>query len=268
MLRDLELEVAPGAAAPVAVEIEAPTVLDREELLARAGVYRLLSGVFVEEPGAALVEAIRAPDSLASLSEAGIVFDADFLAPDVDELVETLGVEYASMFVAAGGFPPIESARLCGRIQQEPYHQVRRVYREAGFEVARGRFHVFDDQLGVELLFVAVSLERAAAALDRGDRADARRIELEVKRFWTLHLGRWVRGYANLVQRAAQHSYFREMGRLLEAFAESEVAGMRLRIADTDHGRLVVPKSDPVVEFNPDEPVCNGCAGAGTPAGR
>jgi TorA maturation chaperone TorD len=264
VLRDLEFGAGPVAPAPVTVD--APTTLDRDELRARASISRLLSGAFVEEPGEALIDAVRSPDALASLAEAGLCFDDDFFRPSTAELADALGIEFSSMFVAAGGFPPIESARLTGRLQQEPYHQVRQVYRDAGFVVARGRFHVFDDQLGIELLFVAEMLERAAAALDRGDRAEARRVERDVKRYWTLHLGRWVRGYARLVQRAAQHSFYREMGRMLEVFAEGEIAALRLRIADDDQGRLVVPKQDPVVEVNPDEPVCNGCGPAGAGA--
>ncbi|MFZ5462119.1 MAG: hypothetical protein ACOZB1_00980, partial [Pseudomonadota bacterium] len=86
--------------------------------------------------------------------------------------------------------------------------------------------------------------------------------ERETKRFWTLHLGRWVRGYARLVQRAAEHSFYREMARLLEAFAEQEIALLRLRVEDQDLGREVVPKSEVQVAFNPDEPVCNACPGS------
>lgn len=262
MLRDLEIVTAVRGEDVVAVMVDPPTTLDACEFRSRAGIYRLLSSAFIEELQAELIDAIRSPGSLEALVEAGVAFADDFLSPLTADLVDALGIEYASMFVAAGGFPPIESARLTGRIQQGPYHEVRSIYRAAGFEVARGRFHVFDDQIGVELLFVAETLERAADALDRGDRAAARRFELDVKRFWTLHLGRWVRGYARLVQRASQHSFYREMGRLLEAFAECEIAGMRLRIPDSDQGRLVVPKADPGVEVNPDEPVCNGCGAA------
>ena len=39
------------------------------ECEARAGLYRLLSGVFVEEPGPALVQAMRRPETLQSLAD-------------------------------------------------------------------------------------------------------------------------------------------------------------------------------------------------------
>ncbi len=232
----------------------------RDECAARARMYRLLSAVFVEEPGREFLDALRSPESLEGLAEAGLEFDADFLATDPDVLVEQLACEYTTMFAASGGFPPVESVRLTGRYQQEPLFSVRQIYRQFGFEVKPARFRVFEDQLGVELAFVAELLEQSAGALDRGDGAQYRKIEREVKRFWALHLGRWVRGYARLVQRAAEHSFYREMARALERFAEDEIASLRLKVEDADQARAVVPKAEVNVEFNPDEPVCNACS--------
>ena len=192
----------------------------------------------------------------------GLVFDADLTAAPPAQLEETLACEYTTLFAASGGFPPVESVRLTGRYQQEPHYAVKETYRRAGFELRRGRFFVFEDQLGVELSFVAELLERCAAALGAGDPAECRRQERELKRFWTVHLGKWVRGYARLIERAAEHSFYREMARLLDEFAEAEIAALRLRIDDQDRGKPVVPKSEIKVEFNPDEPVCNACPGA------
>jgi putative dimethyl sulfoxide reductase chaperone len=132
-------------------------------------------------------------------------------------------------------------------------------YRRLGFMLTPGRFEVFADQLGVELMFVAELLDRGADALEAGDAAEAKRLEKEIKRFWVQHLGRWVRGYAQLIERTAEHSYFREMARFLRGFAVEEVDAMELRVEDADQARLVVPKAEVKVEFNPDEPVCNGC---------
>ncbi len=260
MLKDLAIEV-PARAKDVA--LPDPTRMPSlEEVRARAGVYRLLSAVFVEEADPDFIDAVRCPESLAALAEAGVRFEDDFLAPDWSALKEALAIEFSSLFIASGGFPPLESVRLTGRLQQEPYYAVKSFYRQLGFQVLRGKFHVFDDQLGVELMFVAEMLERMEAALESGDAGEARRVEREIKRFWALHLGKWVRGYARLVIRAAQHSFYREMAKLLLEFSEEEIRGMALRIEDADGGRLQVPKKDIKVEFNPDEPVCNGC-GAG-----
>ncbi|BAL26937.1 molecular chaperone [Azoarcus sp. KH32C] len=246
----------------------APTAAEaRDECLARAQIYRLLSAVFVEEPSRQFVAALREPDASGALASAGVVFDGDFTASDLDALVERLSCEYTTLFAASGGFPPVESVRLTGRYKQEPHFQAGQTYARCGFALGRGRFEIFPDQLGAELMFVAELLERGAAALDAGNPREFASLEREIKRFWTLHLGRWVRGYGRLIARAAEHSFYREMARFLTGFADEEIAAMRLRIEDLDQGREVVPKSDIRVEFNPDEPVCNGCASGESAAG-
>jgi TorA maturation chaperone TorD len=186
-------------------------------------------------------------------------FDADFLTPSLERLEDDLACEFATLLAAPGGCPPVESARLAGRYQQQPYFEVKAAYRAAGFEVQRGRFEVFDDALGVELLFVAALLERAAAAMERGDLPRQLQAEKSLKRFWVQHLGRWVRGYAGLVMRASDHSFYREMAKLLRDLADDELARLGLRVEDADGGREVVPKSEVAVLFNPDEPVCGAC---------
>lgn len=244
---------------PVAKEPELSPDEQRQECLARAATYRLLGGAFAEEPQRGFLEALRRDDTVAALAEAGVHFDADFTATDLDTLLDRLSCEYTDVFVASGGFPPVESVRLTGRYQQEPHFDVAQTYRRLGFEVVKGRFEVFADHLGVELLFVAALLERCAAALEAGDAQQFRRLDKEIKRFWTQHLGKWVRGYCRLVERATEHSFYREMARYLHAFADEEIAAMGLRIEDADQGRIVVPKLEPNVAVNADEPVCDGC---------
>ena len=226
------------------------------ELRARAGYYQLLAGAFVEEPGCDYLTALRAPEALAEL---GLAFDADVTDIPLDQLQEVLACEYATLFTTSGGCPPVESSRLTGRFQQEPFHDVKAIYQRCGFELQQGKFAVFEDQLGVELSFVAVLLESQAAALEHGDMAAARQLEKEIRRFWATHLGRWVRGYATLLERVTEHSFYREVARLLRDFAEAELVLLKVRVDDVDGGREVVPKSEIDVLFNPDEPVCGGC---------
>lgn len=260
MLNDLALE--PAARIPLPIPVAAHEAATQEDCRARAGICRLLAGAFIEEPSAAFIDALRQPESLHSLEEAGLRFDRDFTKPETAALCEALSIEYSTLFAASGGFPPVESVRLMGRYQQEPLFAVKETYKRAGFELGKGCFFVFEDQLGVELSFIAELLERCAAALCANNQAEFRRQERELKRFWTVHLGKWVRGYAQLIARAAEHSFYREMAKLLDAFAEAEIDTLRLRIDDQDKGKLVVPKSEVKVEFNPDEPVCGACPGA------
>ncbi|MDZ4173659.1 MAG: molecular chaperone TorD family protein [Hydrogenophaga sp.] len=232
----------------------------REECLARADLYRILAGVFVEEPSPAFLAALREPAMLQSLKDAGLDFGADFLASDLPALTEALACEYATLFASSGGFPPIESVRLTGRFKQDPHFQIAALYQRLDFEQVKGRFEVFPDQLGIELMFVAELLTRAASALAQDDEAAYKKLDKEIKRFWTLHLGRWVRGYSGLIERASTHSFYRQMARFLGGFAVEEIAAMGLNhLDDLDQGQLQVPKSEIKLEFNPDEPVCGEC---------
>jgi TorA maturation chaperone TorD len=254
-LDDSEEEVGAGETAAILAS-PAETIA---ECRSRAAVYRLLSGVFVEEPSGEFIDALRSPAAQAELAEAGLRFDADFLTAPLADLLEALSIEYTTLFAGSGGFPPVESVRLTGRYKQEPNFAVMQTYKRLGFVLRPGRFEVFADQLGIELMFVAELLERGAAALEQGDAATQRRLDKEIKRFWTQHLGRWVRGYSRLIERTAEHSFYREMARFLGGFAAEEVEAMGLRIEDRDQARLEVPKDEIRVEFNPNEPVCNGC---------
>lgn len=241
----------------LAVAMErAETGQSPDELRARAAFYRLLAGAFIEEPGRDYLTALRTPEALDELAALGVQFDADFTDTDLDTLIDELACEYTTLFNAPGGCPPVESARLSGRMQQESFHRVRAIYMQAGFKLQQGRFSLFEDQLGVELSFLAAMLDRLAEA---GDIASAKRIEKEIKRFWALHLGLWVRGYASLLERVTIHSFYREIARLLAVFAESELALLGVHVDDVDGGKDIVPKAEIPLEFNPDEPVCGAC---------
>ena len=229
------------------------------ECKARANIYRLLAGVFLEEPTMDYLNAIRSTEVTASLREMGVAFDKDLTDTPIGQLHEDLAQEYAVLFVVTGGCPAVESIRLTGRFQQQPYFEVREIYRKAGVEATGGRFEVFDDQLGVELTFVAEMLERAAAALIAGNQAEYTRISKEIKRFWALHPGKWVRGYASLLARASTHSFYREMAKLLASFADWEIDLQGLKVDDVDGGKLEVPMAEVEYEYDPDEPVCNAC---------
>jgi len=229
------------------------------ECKARANIYRTLSGAFLEEPTTEYLQAIRSAEVMATLKGLGMEFDPEFSAMPIEALQEALAQEYAVLFVVTGGCPAVESLRLFGRFQQQPFFEVRETYARAGFRVSGGRFMVFDDQLGAELMFVAAMLERAADALAAGKQGEYADAVKSIKRFWALHLGKWVRGYAALLERAAEQSFYREIARLLGAFAEWELSLLGVKVDDVDQGKAKVPMAEVEYEFDPNEPVCNAC---------
>ncbi len=243
--------------------MNADTELSNGELVAecraRANIYRILSGAFLEEPTAEYLEAIRSPETMASLKGLGVAFDADFTGKPVEMVQEELAQEYAVLFVVTGGCPAVESIRLYGRFQQQPFFEMREIYRREGFEVGGGRFLVFDDQLGAQLMFVAEMLDRAADALAAGNQGGYVDTVKTIKRFWALHLGKWVRGYSSLLARATEYSFYREIAKLLGSFAEWELGLLGVMVDDVDGGKLKVPLAEIEYESDPNEPVCNAC---------
>ncbi len=75
------------------------------ECKARANIYRILSGAFLEEPTAEYLKAIRSPEVMASLKGLGVAFGPDFTAAPIEQLQEELAQEYAELFVVTGGCP-------------------------------------------------------------------------------------------------------------------------------------------------------------------
>lgn len=226
-----------------------------DTLHARAGWYRLLAGVFAEEPCGEFLATLRSPAALAELAALGVQLPPEFSTQGQTALEEALACEYTMLFVAPGGFPPVESVRLQGGFRQAASSRVRDFYTAEGFAPAPGgRFALFDDHLAVQLGFVAALLTRQSEALAAGDAALAARTEKAVKRFWVQHLGLWVRGFAALVERAADHPFYRAMGGLLAAFAEAELTLMGLDLADADGGALRAPRPPEI-----DQPIwCGG----------
>ena len=234
-----------------------------EDCAARAGVYHLLAGVFAEESSREFLAALRQPESMAALAEAGLRFDADFTQAPLEQLEDVLACEYASLFASPGGAAPVESVRRTGRMQQEPFYEVKADYQRLGFALQHGRFSTVEDHLGAELEFVAALLDRAAAAAEANNEKEFRRMDREIKRFWTMHLGRWARGYGQVVGRATEHSFYREMAKFLHAFGEDEVLRMKLKVDDADGRPPEQPKQETDELDKADSGSC--CGGAATP---
>lgn len=226
------------------------------ELHARSGWYRLLAGVYAEEPRGDFLQELRDSACHAALADLGVQFENDFLNTDLTELVEELACEYTMLFIAPGGFPAVESVRLQGGFRQSATSEVRTLYAKEGITVKADGFNTFEDHLAMEMGFVATLLDRQADALVRNDAIEAKRLEKLIKRFWVQHLGRWVRGFSTLVEEAAEHSFYREMSILLNAFSDAELALLELDVADGDGGRWRAPRPAQV-----DQPM--QCGGVG-----
>jgi len=63
---------------------------------------------------------------------------------------------------------------------------------------------------------------RASPQATRQDHKRIKELERDLKRFWTQHLARWVRGYARLIEQVAEHSFYRGMAGFLHGFQTAQ----------------------------------------------
>ena len=238
----------------VVVDERAPPPLPiaerRAEYDARASLCRLLAGVFVEEADADFVRALRCPEVLASLAAAGVCFKPILDAEGA--LVERLACDTPPCSRPAVA-PPVESVRLTGRYKQDPHFQVARTTRSGASSWARA-LRAVPDQLGVErcsspTLSVTVGHSPPATSARPAHRARPQASGRSISRAGCA---------ATPASRGSPSIPSPWHGRLPQGFAGEEIAAMGLRIDDESRPRRG-PEEQIRVEFNPDEPVCNGC---------
>ena len=96
---------------------------------------------------------------------------------------------------------------------------LNRFYGEAGFALADD-MHEAVDQIGVEVRFCGLLMERELEALRQQDPSEADRWREVRGHFMSQHLGRWVHAYAADMRTFARTSFYRGVGMLIdEAFA-------------------------------------------------
>lgn len=213
------------------------TLNSSEDIEARAGLYEMLSHVFMKEPSPEFLEFISGTEVAPVLRELGI----DVVFDDVDTAAEELAREYAYLFLGPGKhLPPFESVqrgtvddsgqRSLGQMHGEPARQMIALYDKHNLEVV-STIKDQPDHLAAELAFMAhlcrQELDLVPDSTDTGgDDTLEQRLDLyrEQSEFLREHLGVWAPDYCRLVSRTADSSYFREFAKLTANFIQSELA--------------------------------------------
>jgi DMSO reductase family type II enzyme chaperone len=196
----------------------------------RAGVYDLLATMFREPLPAATLRSLRDPAMLQGLNEAGMTLDEAFCNDDEAQLQETLAVDYTQLFHGPRNHhPPYESVQTGGEeaeLNGDATREVRRFFDAAGLAFDK-ECRELADHLSVELACMAELAGREAAAREAGDAVQAERRVEEQTTFLDRHLGRWAPAFGKLVEEHAETSFYRQAGRLLAGFIESELATLQ-----------------------------------------
>jgi TorA maturation chaperone TorD len=195
----------------------------------RAGAYDLLATLFREPLAAATLRSLRDPAMLQGLAEAGMALDEAFHNGDEAQLQEALAVDYTQLFHGPRNHhPPYESVQTGGEeaeLNGDATREVRRFFDTAGL-VFDEECRELADHLSVELACMAELAGREAAAREAGDAVQMERRVEEQTTFLEQHLGRWAPAFGHLVADSAETNFYRQAGRLLAGFVESELINL------------------------------------------
>jgi DMSO reductase family type II enzyme chaperone len=198
----------------------------------RAGVYDLLATLFREPLSATTLRSLRDPAMLQGLTEAGMALDEAFCKDDEAQLQETLAVDYTQIFHGPGDHhPPYESVQTGGEegeLNGDATREVRHFFDTAGL-LFDEECRELPDHLGVELACMAELAGREAAAREAGDAVQVERRVEEQMTFLERHLGRWAPAFGHLVADRAETNFYRQAGRLLAGFVETELTNLPAR---------------------------------------
>lgn len=196
----------------------------------RSNVYGLLAIIYIKEPTTDLLRRIKDPQLLGVFSNLGISFDEEFLDRPEEELLETLAVEYAALFLGPGKhISPHESVHRNdsegGMLWSADTVKVKEFIESSGFAY-QSDYSGLPDHIGVEFHFMhEVTGQEARAWREKKRDEGLRCLEIE-KKFIKEHIMKWVPAFCDKVIKFSEHSFYREMALLTKNFVEFEVENM------------------------------------------
>jgi TorA maturation chaperone TorD len=199
---------------------------DRAQAAAERGsVYELLATVFRQPLSGDQLRRLRSKPLAQALANAGLDLGHGFLEAQEAMVLEELAIDYTQLFHGPRDqitpYESVQTGREGASLNGRAAEQVRDFMALAGFEL-NAEAHELHDHIGVELAFVAGLAGEEAQAWRAGDASAARQRLATQRSFMDAHLGRWAPRFAHAVQAKAETDLYREMGRLLAAFIESE----------------------------------------------
>ncbi|MFQ5622306.1 MAG: molecular chaperone [Paracoccaceae bacterium] len=209
---------------------------------ARANVYGLLAEVFREEPSAAFLKKLRAPEFSGALRALDLSLVEVLEDTPEDQLAESLGLEYTRLFIGPGShIPPNESMHVSARFG-EPNSlwgpstvAVKKFMQAAGVKIA-DTFTGMPDHLSAEFEFMQQLLLREFEAWSNDEIELGTNILRIEKRFHEEHLSQWVSNFCDKVIEAAEYPFYRQFSEITKGFIDFEEVTMQDLIAEVTEG--------------------------------
>lgn len=187
----------------------------------RSSVYGILSLIYRQEVTEDLIEKIRDPSFLETLSELGLELDNEFKRKPKNELLLDLQTTYTKLFLGPGKhILACESAHRkddTGSFWGEATPRVKRFIEATGLEFKKG-YGGIPDHISIELEFMQRLTQKESLAWKKKDHDLAVRC-LEVERsFMNEHLSEWVPEFCHKVTEESENSFYKQMAKLTEKF--------------------------------------------------
>lgn len=195
---------------------------DADDMLARADLVRFLAASFYQ-PGPEFSEEglFESMHACAALIDTDLARDCAALgAAFAAEPEEALLIDYTRLFLG-----PVEALALPyasvwltreKTLYQDETAAVLAMYEAAGFEVDEG-FRDLPDHVAAELEFLYRLLHRAYVAAAGQDAAAQDEARAQAREFVQQHLGRWLPGFLDAIERNAGTAFYRQLARVARA---------------------------------------------------
>jgi len=194
----------------------------------RGQVYGLLATVYRQEPSPELLKEIKSPDHLEVLSDLGVQLKEDFLKSSDEEVLESLAVEFARLFLGPGKhISPHESVHHkrddgdWGQLWGASTVEVKRFIETTGLSYDDA-YKGMPDHISVELEFMQQVTQHEEQAWAEDDKDAAIYCQKIENKFIEDHLVKWIPDFCDKVAREAELPFYRDMAALTKNFIEFE----------------------------------------------
>jgi len=145
---------------------------------------------------------------------------------ELDSVIETLDVEYATLFYGVGADPvfPVESVHRGSEhtLYERPFFEVTDCFKRNGFEGIEG-FTEPNDHIANELAFLSFLYGEAAESLGNGEAGLCESKVDAARAFEREHLAAWGGDFAGRVMGIAKTRYFIDAAMLLDGYIEEHL---------------------------------------------
>ena len=180
----------------------------------------LLSSLFLTLPDEVLLDSLYSLEweesDSAGCNEIAAYIDGH-RGDDREEVLLELGRDRARLMRGANneGMRSAYESLYTKNAANESIGSLNRFYADAGFALAEG-IHDTVDQLGVEMAFLSLLMQRELAALRQGDQEVADQWREVRGHFMAQHLGRWAHEYAADMRKFALTGFYRGVALLID----------------------------------------------------